>query len=75
LRFFNYEEAPLINVVDVLMGRLDERLLSGLIARWRASVWKDAHALMNAAAGGDAEPVRMQLENNAMRRAGMMLNV
>lgn len=69
------KEAPLMNIVDVLMGRLDERLLSGLITRWRASVWKDAHALMNAAAGGDAEPVRIQLENKAMRRAGMMLKV
>ncbi len=67
------KEDPFMNIVDVLMGRLDERLLSGLITRWRAGVWEDAHELMEAAAAGDAEPVRVQLENKAMRRAGMML--
>lgn len=39
---------PIMGLIDRLMGRLDERLLSRLITRWREQVWQDAIRLLEA---------------------------
>ena len=60
---------PAMRAVDVLLGALDERLISTLLTRWRESVWRNAAALM----GEPDSVVRSQrvgrLEEEACRTA------
>jgi hypothetical protein len=65
-------EDPRMDMIDRFMGRLDERLITRLITRWRESVWKNAQALILATCSGEPEPMRRRVENGAMRRARML---
>ncbi|MCI0521211.1 MAG: DUF5995 family protein [Chloroflexi bacterium] len=44
---------PLMEVVDRLLGPLDERLLSRLLSHWREEVWRNAAQML--ACGDDAQ--------------------
>lgn len=60
---------PGLALVDDLLGRLDERAIARLIARWRDGVWQHATALLEA--GDPARRARLiqRVEEEALRRA------
>lgn len=58
---------PTMNVIDTLMGPLDEYLIARLITGWRETVWKNAAQLMDARTGGDEAPVIGRIEADTLR--------
>jgi hypothetical protein len=61
--------SPLLDVVDKLMGRLDERLIAGLIAGWRDEVWVHSSALLDAADPGARRQLLLELEEKVMEKS------
>ena len=61
--------APLMQVVDAAMGRLDERLLVGLITRWREQVWEHAQLLLRSEDEKLRELHRREIEAEVLRTA------
>lgn len=59
---------PRMDLIDRLLGRLDERLLSGLITRWRQEVWEKALHFLETPAN-QRESLRKDLEDKVMARA------
>jgi hypothetical protein len=47
------KHAPKMDLVDKLLGRLDEKLIAGLIRKWRKSVW--THTLLLLQSQGEQE--------------------
>ncbi|TNE50957.1 MAG: hypothetical protein EP344_16875 [Bacteroidetes bacterium] len=60
---------PSMQLVDDLMGRVDEWLISRLITHWRDKVWQNAEALLEAGNGNARDRVVAAVENRALRRA------
>ena len=58
---------PGLDLVDALLGRLDERLASGLITRWREMVWTNTCRLLDARDGDQVQRVLMEVEDEALR--------
>ncbi len=61
--------SPLMKWVDLLGGRLDERLLSSLITAWRENVWESAQAFLNATNEREKDRIRKQVSDSALRKA------
>jgi hypothetical protein len=59
--------SPAMDVVDKMLGRLDERLIARLITNWREHVWQQAVRMMEAPQAQDA--IRQQVEMEARQRA------
>ena len=59
---------PRMDLIDRLLGRLDERLLSALITRWRQGVWDNAVHFLEVPET-EREPLRKQLETEVMKKA------
>lgn len=66
-------EAPFMKIVDSLMGRVDEWLLSELITSWRTQVWEESCAMLAANHPDDKESMRWSLEEKVMNRAVHLL--
>jgi hypothetical protein len=66
-------EAPFMKVVDSLMGRVDEWLLSELITNWRSEVWNESCAMLSAETEEQKELLRLSLEDNVIKKANQML--
>lgn len=64
--------APQMDVVDKLLGPLDEWLISHLITRWRQEVWERARAML-ARPAQQREELRSALEDVTQRRARAIL--
>ncbi|MCB9080941.1 MAG: hypothetical protein H6555_04440 [Lewinellaceae bacterium] len=62
-------EDPRWSILDDLLGRLDERLLSALITHWRQQVWQQALQLIEAPTSEERQVLRQQLEKHALQRA------
>ena len=60
---------PLIVILDRLMGPLDERMITRLLAHWREAVWKHAVALMEAAGEDEKRQLLSEVEKTALRHA------
>ncbi|MCB0633574.1 MAG: hypothetical protein KDD15_27765 [Lewinella sp.] len=60
--------APLMDLIDRIFGRLDERLLSALISRWREDVWHKTVSYLDAPVK-EREVLRRELEQSTMQRA------
>jgi len=58
---------PSLPLADALLGRLDERLASGLITRWRETVWTNTQRLLDARGGDQAQPILIEVEAEALR--------
>ncbi len=67
--------APAMDIVDKLMGRVDEWLLAELIASWRASVWQDACAMLDCPSEESRTLLRMQVEEKALGKARRLLQM
>lgn len=63
---------PKLVWVDMLLGRLDEYLISRLITSWREDVWKNSQKLLNMEHPGEREAFRQKLENEVLKRADMI---
>lgn len=66
-------ESPVMDVVDKLMGRMDEWLLAELIRSWRREVWHDVANLLAASTNEEQEEIRRDVERRALRRAEQIL--
>lgn len=64
---------PLMEWADRLMGPLDERILSGLVTRWRAEVWDRAVQLVDCEAADRREGLRRALEGEVLQRGDLLL--
>lgn len=60
---------PVMQAVDVLMGRADEGLISGMITRWRGRVWQHAVYLVEAAYEAEREEWVQRVEREALQTA------
>ena len=65
---------PVLEVADVLLGPLDERILSLLVTHWREEVWEKAVDLLNCPAGGGGRGrLQSQMEEEVLRRGELLL--
>lgn len=62
-------DMPVIGLLDTLLGRVDEFLISRFITRWRDEVWRNALAMIEYASDGDAETRRKRLEADVCTKA------
>ncbi len=63
---------PVLAVVDQLLGRADERLISRLITHWRESVWQNAVRLLGEADRQRKREILHSVEREAMRRGELI---
>lgn len=59
--------APAMDLVDRLLGRLDEWLAARMIARWRDGVWENALAWLETADEAGRAALRHKVEKDALR--------
>ena len=65
---------PEMDVLDKLLGRLDEWMISSLITRWRDEVWGHALEMLWLETPGERERKRREIEARTLDRAhGIML--
>lgn len=57
----------IMDLVDRLLGPLDEMLISSLINHWRETVWHNALRLLEAQSDDERQAVLEQVEQNALR--------
>lgn len=60
---------PVMQAVDVLLGRMDEGLISGLISRWRGKVWQHAVYLVEASSEDKRSAWVQRVEREALQTA------
>ena len=65
--------APGMDLIDTMLGPLDEWLTSRLIAKWREEVWQNAVAWLKAADAAEREALRRQIESTTLKRADAIL--
>lgn len=61
--------APEMDWVDKLMGRLDEKLISMMITRWRNKVWERAIQFCNSQSAQQQKNLHEELEEDTMETA------
>ena len=57
---------PAMDIVDKLLGPLDERLISALITGWRETVWENAASLLEAKDEGERLALLQGVEEDAL---------
>ena len=60
---------PVMQVVDVILGRMDEGLISGTITRWRGKVWRNAVYLVEASSEDERKEWVQRVEHDALQTA------
>jgi hypothetical protein len=65
--------APALDIVDKLLGPLDEWMASRLITHWRDQVWQNAVLLMETPHQAERERLRYQVEAASLQRADAIL--
>lgn len=63
---------PVMQAVDVLLGRMDEGLISGLISRWRGKVWQHAVYLVEASSEDERKGWVQRVEREALQTARLL---
>ena len=66
-------QAPVMDAIDKLFGPLDEKLASWLIGQWRDEVWEKAVSLVEAPNGSERKLLRAEVEDQAFKKARLML--
>lgn len=64
---------PLMDVVDKVMGPVDEWLTAWVIRRWRDEVWRNAVLYLDARQPAARAALRRRIEATTLRRADMIL--
>lgn len=65
--------APVLRIVDLLLGRLDEWATVQVITGWREEVWQQALTLLATSDPAASAELRDAVEANTLRRAARML--
>jgi len=60
---------PVMQAVDVLLGSMDERLIAGMITRWRGKVWQYAVYLLESPANEERTRWIARMEQEALHTA------
>lgn len=60
---------PLMDVIDRMLGRVDEFLLSRLITHWRETVWQQAMSILACQHAQEREEIRLEVEEEALKTA------
>jgi hypothetical protein len=58
---------PIMDIIDKVLGPLDEFLISRLITNWRENVWNHATRLIESQDPAEQQQVIMQVEADALR--------
>lgn len=61
--------SPSMDLIDTLLGRVDEFMIGQLIRRWRGAVWERAEALLNAADAAQRDALLLELQHDVMHTA------
>lgn len=67
------KESPDLGLIDDLMGRLDERLISGMITYWREAVWKAAVRCLDAPTQDEKNALILATETSTLQLSERML--
>ncbi len=67
--------SPAMAMIDKLMGRMDEWLLSRLITGWRGNVWDVTQNLLNASSVDSWELIRVQQEVKVLNMSKKIIRV
>ena len=67
--------SPWTNLLDVLLGPMDEWLTSKLISHWREDVWETAVRYVEVADEETRADLRRHIEESAMERGKLMLKI
>jgi len=59
---------PVLAIMDRLLGRVDEYLVSRLIRKWRQEVWEQAEYFLADPGQTNQERLRKELETSVLRR-------
>jgi len=65
--------APLMEIVDIVLGPLDEWFASQLINNWRDEVWQEVVGMLESLLPEKREKMRRSLEKTAVDRANLLL--
>ena len=65
--------SPLLDVVDKMMGPLDEWLISRMLTDWREEVWNKAIQWVETTDPEERRRLRTQIEAATLRRAKVIL--
>lgn len=66
---------PVLAFIDVLMGPLDEYLISHLISSWRETVWQNATGLLACSCMEDRDQLVRRVEADALKTARLICSV
>lgn len=66
------KQDPMMDLVDKVFGRMDEKLLSLLIKRWRGDVWESALEMLNCSCDSDREACRSALEKEVLKKGRLI---
>jgi hypothetical protein len=66
---------PLMEIVDRLLGPVDEWAISSLIRHWRDQVWQDAVALLESPDPAQRRLLTFKMEAEALQRGELILKV
>lgn len=58
---------PLMSYLDVLLGPMDEYLISRLLTHWRERVWRYASQLLSASDAAARRDIRQEVERETLR--------
>ena len=67
--------SPWVEIVDKMLGPVDEWLTSQLLSPWREEVWDNAVHYLEAATSEEREALRQHVEQHAMRLGSDMLRI
>jgi hypothetical protein len=67
--------SPWANLLDKLLGPVDEWLTSQLLTSWREEVWDNAVRYLELIDAGTRAELRRQIEQSALERGSVMLKI
>ena len=65
---------PRLDILDKLLGPVDELLTSRLISHWRSDVWKNALQMVSMTTVDEREKLRQEIETTSMQRAKFIMH-
>jgi len=66
---------PVLAIMDRLLGRVDEYLVSRLIRKWRQEVWEQAEHFLSYPGPTNQEQLRKDLEADVLRRGERIVQI
>lgn len=60
---------PFMDIIDRLLGRMDERFLSALVSNWRGEVWENVLGMLACRSAEEREELRRKVEAGVLHKA------